>query len=680
MCSSYAALTEIRWRHTATAGEPPMPVTLSRRLSILALSLTMCAAAFAATANSSLEYRALAGASPEPLPARGPQNPQELEAFIDGLVSVHMKAKPIAGGAVAVVKDGALYFSKGYGYADVAKNQPVEPARTLFRPGSVSKLITWTAVMQLVEQGKLDLDADVNTYVKDVQLPKSHSAPVTLRNLMTHTPGLEDGGLGYLMAKSEKDLGQLGEFLARHMPARTRAPTTDFSSGANASYSNWGTALAGHIVATVAGMPFDDYVERNIFQPLGMSSSTFREPLPAPLQSRMSQGYVVENGLYEPRGFEFIHNFGPAGSMSATVDDMAKFMLAHLQNGAVGDARILKPETTALMHARTMSPNPALNGGALGFYEMRINGRRVIGHGGDTLYFHSNLLLVPEANLGVFVSFNTAQARLAAVEITRAMIGHYFPAQLPRVTVRKDATARNGRYAGSYRALRHSFTKAEKVFVALEGDVAVTAMPDGTLMFSDLLEEQPSRWVEVGDGVFRKMREDTFIAFVGDDGGRATHMVGPFPVIAFERVAWYESPMLHGVLIVIAVVLFIAMLVSAIRRRKSDAAGARQLRWARLALAAAGVLLIGFLVSLGLALASDVDDLIFALPTSFYVALALPLLALLPIAAGVFFTIQLWRSRGWTLGGRVFYTATTVAALLFLTVLSYWNLLGYRIG
>jgi CubicO group peptidase (beta-lactamase class C family) len=653
---------------------------LCRRSSILALSLAMGAAAFAATANPSAEYRALAGASPEPLAPRGPQNPQELEALVDGLVAVHMESKPIAGGAVSVVKDGALYFSKGYGYADVSKQQSVDPAQTLIRPGSVSKLFTWTAVMQLVEQGKLDLDADVNTYVKDVQLPKTYPEAVTLRNLMTHTPGFEDGGLGYLMARSEKDLGSLGEFLARHMPARTRAPTTDFSSGANASYSNWGTALAGHIVATVSGMPFDDYIERNIFQPLGMTSSTFREPLPPNLKPHMSNGYVFENGLYESRGFEFIHNFGPAGSMSGTVTDMAKFMIAHLQGGALGDARILQAGTAARMHARTLSPNPALSGSALGFYETMINGRRAIGHGGDTLYFHSNLLLVPDANLGIFVSFNTAQARLAAVEISHAIVEHYFPAKLPQLTVRKDATTRNARYAGSYRALRHSFTKAEKVFVALEGDVDVAAMPDGTLMFADLLEEHPSRWIEVGEGVFRKTRDDTFVAFVGDDGGRATHMVGPFPSIAFERVAWYESPMLHGVLIVIAVALFIAMLVSAIRRRKTDASGARELRWARFALAVGGVLLIGCLVGLGIALASDVDELIFALPTTFYVALALPLLALLPIAAAVYFTIQLWRSRAWSIGGRVFYTATTLAALLFVWVLSYWNLIGYRIG
>lgn len=633
---------------------------------------------FPAAASSQVEFQAIASAAPQPMEAR-PLTAEELTQFIDGTMAIQMDAKPAAGAMVAVVKDGALLLAKGYGYADVEKRIPVDPDRTLFRPGSTSKLFTWTAVMQLVEQGKLDLDADVNTYLKDFQLPQTYPEPITLRNLMTHTAGLEDGGLGYLIARSAEELAPLGEFLARHMPARVRPPTRDFASGINASYSNWGTALAGHIVATVSGMDFDEYVERYIYEPLGMTSSTFREPLPAHLRDRMSQGYVFKNGRFEARGFEFIHNFGPAGSMSTTATDMAKFMLAHLNEGALGEARILKPETARLMHSRALSPNPALSGGALGFYETWINGRRAIGHGGDTVYFHTQMLLVPEENLGVFVSFNTNEAGFAAVEVARAIVKHLLPATLPVVTPRPDANERNARYAGSYRALRHSFTKAEKVLAAA-GDLTVAAMPDGTLLLRDLLEPHPTRWVEVGEGVFRQELDDTFIAFVSDDGGRATHLVGPFAPIAFQRVAWYESPALHGVLLVIAIALFISMLVSAIRRRKVDWTGPTSLRWARLTLAAAGVLLIAFLIGLGITLAGGIDALIFAYPTSFYVALAFPLLALIPTAVALYFAVQVWRSRAWTVGARVHYSATLVATLLFLWVLSYWNLIGYRIG
>jgi CubicO group peptidase (beta-lactamase class C family) len=642
-------------------------------------SLTFVLAGIALAASASVEYQAVSGAAPQPQPRSQPLSAAELTEFIDGTMAIQLDAKPAAGATISVVKDGALLLAKGYGYADVEKRVPVDPEQTLFRPGSTSKLFTWTAVMQLVEQGKLDLDADVNTYLKDFQLPQTYPEPITLRNLLTHTAGLEDGGLGYLIGRSEKDLAPLGDFLELHMPARIRAPTRDFASGVNASYSNWGTALAGHIVATVSGMEFDEYIERHIYQPLGMASSSFREPLPPGLRERMSNGYRFKLGRFEKHDFEFIHNFGPAGSMSTTATDMAKFMLAHLNDGALGEARILKPETAQLMHARTLSPNSALSGGALGFYETWLNGRRAIGHGGDTVYFHTQMLLVPEENLGVFVSFNTDNAGFAAVDIARAVVKHVLPADLPVVKVRSDAQQRNARYAGSYRALRHSYTKAEKVFAAF-GDFKVAAMPDGTLLLRDILEAHPTRWVEVGDGVFRQELDDTFVAFVGGEGGPATHMVGPFAPIAFVRVGWYESPVLHGVIIVIGVALFISMLVSAIRRRKADRAGTPRLRWARFALAAVGVLLIGFLLGLVMSVAGGLEELIFGFPTSFLVALAFPLLALPLAALAIYYAVQLWRTRAWTLGSRVYYSVTLLSALLFLWVLSYWNLIGYRFG
>jgi hypothetical protein len=289
------------------------------------------------------------------------------------------------------------------------------------------------------------------------------------------------------------------------------------------------------------------------------------------------------------------------------------------------------------------------------------------------------MLLVPEENFGVFVSFNTDNAGFASVDIARAVVKHVFPADLPVLKVRQDAQQRNARYAGSYRALRHSYTKAEKVLAAF-GDFKVAALPDGTLLLRDILEAQPTRWVEVADGVFRQELDDTFVAFVGGEGGPATHMVGPFAPIAFVRVGWYESPVLHGLLIVLAVGLFISMLVSAIRRRKADRAGAPGLRWARWALAGAGILLTGFLVGVVMSVAGGVEELIFGYPTSFYVALALPLLALPLAALALYYTVQLWRTGAWTRAARVHYSVTLVSALLFFWVLSYWNLIGYRIG
>jgi CubicO group peptidase (beta-lactamase class C family) len=655
-----------------------VPCHLKLKGLMLGLAALCALQAGAAASNASLDYRPHPNGVVQPQAPKGPTSREELEAFTDGFWSAKIDGGPIAGATVAVVKDGQLFFAKGYGYEDVEKRVPVDPEMTLFRPGSVSKLFTWTAVMQLVEQGKLDLDKDVNTYLKDAKLPATFPQPITLRNIMTHTSGLEDGGIGYLMAKTEKDLIPLGEWLNKHPPARVRPPTTDFTDGTGASYSNYATGLAGYIVEIVSGMPFDDYVEQHIFKPLGMTRSTFREPLPPNLLPRMSGGYVFENGAYERKPFEFIHIVGPAGSLSATATDMAKFMLAHLQNGSLGEARILSPETVQRMHARTLSPDPALNGGALGFYETYLNGHRIIGHGGDTVYFHSALAILPEANLGLFVSINTGgmQGR-AAVQFESAFFKHYFPATVPVIKPPQDAQARNERYAGTYRTLRRSFTKWEAAF-NLGSDEKVVAMPDGTLAMTVLGD--PDRWIEVGDGVFRADGDDVYVAFKGDDGGKATHFVSYFAPIASERIAWWETSDVHFVVIGIAVLFFITMLVSAIRQRRTDRSGPAQVRWARPALALAGVLLLGFMIIMAITISSGLEDLIAAVPGTVYLALALPLLALLPIAAAIYFTIAAWRSGAWRIGTRIHYTLATLASVAFLLVLNYWNLLGYHLG
>ena len=292
---------------------------LSRLICAAAAALLAAGAASAATVGP-FEHKTLPGASPEPvLPAPGLGDPRDLETFFDGVMAAHLRYQPLAGATVSVVKDGKLLLVKGYGYADLEKRIRVDGGQTLFRPGSTSKLFTWTAVMQLVEQGKLDLDADVNTYIPNFKLPGKFGKPITMRNLMTHTAGLEDGALGYLFQKGPEQFMPLGDALAAHVPTRVRPPTTDFGGdGTNASYSNWGTALAGHIVASIAGLPFDDYVRKNIFEPLEMSSSTFGEPLPPELAPRMAVGYQFKAGRLEPHDFEYVHNFGPAGSLTSS--------------------------------------------------------------------------------------------------------------------------------------------------------------------------------------------------------------------------------------------------------------------------------------------------------------------------------------------------------------------------
>ena len=306
-----------------------------------------------------------------PAPERAPElTATDLGSFLDGLVPVQIEGADIAGAVVAVVKDGKLLFAKGYGYSDYEKKVPVSPENTLFRPGSISKLFTWTSVMQQVEQGKLDLDRDVNDYL-DFKIPPAFGKPITLRDIMTHRPGFEET-IKDLFVGSEKELMPLSQYLPSHLPARIYPP------GTTPAYSNYATTLAAYIVQRVSGEKFDDYVEAHILKPLGMEHATFRQPLPDALKPLMSNGYhVASEGA---KGFEYVE-VAPAGSLSASAEAMTHFMIAHLQNGRYGDVQILKSDTAVQMHQRQGGWPPAMNAMCLGFYEESRNGQRIIGHG-----------------------------------------------------------------------------------------------------------------------------------------------------------------------------------------------------------------------------------------------------------------------------------------------------------
>jgi CubicO group peptidase (beta-lactamase class C family) len=652
--------------------------------TLIAALLTLFVAAPALAAGPPFEHKTIPGASPEPITeGAGIRSKEDLEAFFDGIMAAHLKYKPMAGASVAVVKDGEPILVKGYGYANLEKQTPVDGPTTLFRPGSTSKLFTWTAVMQLVGQGKLDLDADVNTYIPDFKLPEGFGHAITLRNLMTHTPGLEDGGLGYLLAKDEAHMTSLADTLVRHMPTRVRAPTSDFGSdGTNASYSNWGTALAGHIVASVSGMPFEDYIDKNIFQPLGMTGSTFHEPLPAALAPHMATGYTFEAGKLKAHDFEFVHGFAPAGSLSSSAGDMAKFMIAHLNDGEYHGARILDEKTAQLMHSRQFSPNPYVNGGCLGFYETWINGRRVIGHGGDLVAFHADLLLIPDQKIGIFVAYNSSNGEaphIARRDLLKSFMDRYFPAKLPQVKPPEDFKARAARYAGSYGSNRGSFTKFEKVF-GLFGSTKVVPTADNTLLITDLLLPGASQWVEVAPSVFRQVDGEDMLAFVEDGNGRVTNLVNPFPFIGSWKQAWYQTNAFHYFVLGFGLLCLVVAMVSAARNWKADRLAPPKARLARRLAALLGVAYVIFFATLTAGLAAGLDALIFELPRSLYVALAFPLLAVPLTLAVVVLALIAWREGFWTRYGRIQYSVIAVMSLAFLWSLNYWNLIGYKLG
>jgi CubicO group peptidase (beta-lactamase class C family) len=607
---------------------------------------------------------------------QGPSDPKELEVFIDGIMAVELEANHIAGATISVVKDGQLFFAKGYGNANLKSKTPVLPDRTMFRPGSVSKLFTWTAVMQLYEQGKVDLNADVNTYLKEFQIPATFPQPITLNHLLSHTPGFEERSTG-LMAREPKDLKPLGEILATLMPARVRPP------GELTSYSNYGTALARYIVEVVSGIPFEQYIEENIFRPLGMEGSTFRQPLPEALAPNMSTGYTYKNGAFKEEKFELINGMAPAGSLSACATDMAKFMIAHLQNGAYGETRILKEETAKFMHSRLFGHDPRVNGNAHGFWEFGYNDLHLIEHGGDTVYFHSQLALVPDKNVGWFVSYNTVPGG-SREQLFHAFLNRFYPASSPLAEIKPSDEARKRlkKVSGVYGMTRMSYTRYEKVAALLQ-QIKVVPTKEGTLLVNSPGEAR--QYAELEPLVFREVDGQSKLVFKEDDRGRVTvAFAGDLPHMALLKLKWYEQPMCHYVLIGFCILFFtiaavgwpVAMLTRKICRRKVE--GNPAPKAARLL---AGLMSGCFLVFLVLLVASfaNIYEAMFGVPRLFKIALAFPLIGAL-LGVGVLgFTVLAWAKKYWYGCRRLTYTLVLLAAVAFLWVLYFYNLLGWRL-
>jgi CubicO group peptidase (beta-lactamase class C family) len=453
----------------------------------------------------------------------------DVEAFLDGLLPLQLKRDDIAGATVSVVKDGKLLFAKGYGYADVEKQKPVSAQETLFRPGSISKLFTWTAIMQLYEQGKLDLDRDVNEYL-DYKIPDAFGKPITLKNIMTHTPGFEEQIKDLFTVGNSKPV--LGEYLKTHIPGRVYPP------GTVPAYSNYATAVAGYIVERVSGRPFDEYVAENILKPLKMTRSTFSQPLPSELAPLMSNGYRLGSGSAE--AFEVVNPY-PAGSLSSSATDMAQFMIAHLQDGQLGDARILKPETARLMHSRLFALDDAANAMCYGFYEESKNGQRIIGHGGDTVYFHSDLHLVLDQKLGFFVSYNSAgNAGSGRLALWEAFLDRYYPHTPPApasASAKDDAKAASGTYTLSRRA-DGSFLKALSVI----SQFTVSPVGDGDIEVPQLTgtNGKPKRWQAIGPMTFLERGGQDKLIFKPDQNGQM-QLILPYPFFVGHRVGTFQN-------------------------------------------------------------------------------------------------------------------------------------------
>jgi CubicO group peptidase (beta-lactamase class C family) len=604
-----------------------------------------------------------------------PADPQELEAFLDDLLATQMAENYIPGAVVAVVEDGRLLMAKGYGYANLDDQTPVDPEQTLFHVASISKLFIWTAVMQLVEEGKLSLDSDINEYL-DFTIPDTFPEPIRLRDLMSHTSGFEDQSLEMWKLQADQ-INPLGVYLEANLPARV------FPPGELIAYSNYGASMAGYIVERVSGLSFDEYVEKNILEPLGMNRTSYRQPLPQTLVGDLASGYNYSDGQYVA-GDPYDQSY-PSGSLSATAADMARFMIAHLQNGELGGNHILQEETAVQMHSQLYAPDPRLDGVAHGFFERTINGQHLLSHGGNFINSNSFLYLVPEQMAGFFISTNSTGGGRAIQPIVEAFIDYRYPVtESPVPHSAAGFAERVAPYLGEYTRARGNFTSFEKIN-------GVFAPLGAGLDSDDNLVMGSYRFAEVEPGLLQDVSDpDNRLVYRTNPDGRRilTGAVGIYESFAIFKTPWYGTGKVHLVVIVSGVLLFLgALIVWPIkyvykRRHKPVASEPMPLptRLARWSVVIFGILLL--LVPLGIATifvnilpGYGVPSIWFETPATMTILLSLTyVLGGLALAILVF-AVMAWVKQYWSLGGRIFYSLLALSALLMIWSLVYWDLL-----
>ncbi|WP_332767727.1 serine hydrolase domain-containing protein [Phenylobacterium sp.] len=606
--------------------------------------------------------------------ARGePIPPADLERLVDGAVADAMAVEHVAGVSVAVVQGGRTVLLKGYGVSGLGPGRTVDPSRTLFRIGSISKTFTWIALMREVERGRVRLDAPVNDYLPvELRIPnQGFERPIRIVDLMSHASGFEDIKLGHLFIDRPARIPPAARYLADHRPDRVREP------GELASYSNYGAALAGHIVARLNGLDYESLVERDVLRPLGMARTTFREPrppragLPAPmpqaLADNLATGFFWGSSGFKPFGVEYVGQTAAAGAASSTAADMARYMRMQLAGGALEGMRIYGPRTAQAFRTPILAVPEGVNGWAHGYMVRPLpGGLRGYGHGGSLQTFFSNMVLAPDLDLGVFVTTNTSTGR-GVVERLPGLIVQAFYAPSPAVLRKPTPIADGDRYAGTYFATRRAYSGPEKFVDLLTKADEVSVAPQGYLVTN--IGSQVQAWVADGaPGRFRAADGGQALNFVLGRDGRAVSFLGARGTFTLERAGPALDPRLFQAAAALALAAALATWIGFFTRRGR---GGEPTPWQRradlLSLGTASFWLTAF-VAFGLWFA-HVDDptIVYRWPgpavlTAAWAAFAA---ALGSLAMAMVAPLTLWGAGGWSLGRKGRHALAALVFVLF---------------
>lgn len=619
------------------------------------------------------------GVAPMPRP--------ELEAFVDGVVQRAMTRDHIAGVTISVVQGGQVVLKKGYGFANLGQRKPVDPDKTLFRVASISKTFTWIALMNEIESGHMRLDGPVNLYLPEpLQLKdQGKKAQVRLRDLMTHTGGFEDRALGQLFERDPNRIRPLADYLRQERPRRVREP------GLLPSYSNYGAALAGAAVANVTGKPFEELVTQEIILPAGMNRTTFREArswrdnLPAPmsgtLAADLSDGFSWTSTGWKVRPREFMGQIAPAASASSTAGDMARYMTLLLNGGVIDGKTIFSPRTAQAFRTPMYRPAPEAAGWNAGFQDIPLpGGRRGFGHGGATLYFHSNMVIAPDLGLGVFVSVNTDSGANLPATLPATIIEHFYAPQ-PAVPAPSALTYEQARaYEGDYLTTRRAYGGLEGFTNRIIGRATVRATADGRLSVTEggstALFNASGR-----PGVFKAVQGPLVLVF-DPNGDRPSRFYAARGFSTYERIGFLRSASVLVWTAALAAVACAATILGALVRNRREArqtpvqARASQMQTAQAVLWLISASCMGVFA----ARASDQTTAFFGWPSGWLLsgsacALVAAILGVVTLGA----LPMVWRGGrrvdSWTAARKVAFTFTALLLVFLSVLLGLWGYL-----
>ncbi|TFL16635.1 class A beta-lactamase-related serine hydrolase [Jannaschia formosa] len=581
----------------------------------------------------------------------------EIATRLDALADAVMVTDQVPG-AIAAVVSGDTVILRGYGIADLDGGIAAGPDDTRFEIGSITKLFTWIAVMMLVEEGRLDLGSDVAQYLWDVEVPGTE--PLTLTQLMSHRGGFEESYAIFDPAVAT---------LPRAEALSVAAPDQVFPRGEITSYSNWGAALAGHVVEEVSGQPWESFVEARILGPLGMDDTTTAERLRRPDQPPLAGSYRMQGGVAHPAFRVDIGAFGPAGAIASTAADMARFLRFLMGNGALDGVRLLQPETMVRLRTRLFDDRPQAADMAHGFQARPMCGATVYGHGGGVDEFLSNLAFIPEIGAGVFLSQNGGKGADLPLMVPTEIIGVLaarsgLEAAAPKPVA--DAAARAVEAAGRYLTNRRTFSGPGQLLAALS-PMTVTALPDGTLLIPTPLSQGPVRHDPVAPDIWQDAH-GARVAFLRDGTGRITRLADGTGAQTHERLRGLADPVWLWLALGLAALLSVSSLLGLTWRHGLH--GGTRAGTLVTAVPLAGALsvigLIGAGAAAGLAASRLGSQFLFDQPQPTLESfLAMGDVVAIMAAAALVALVPIWRVAGWSLWRRIHDTffAFSLAAL-----------------